>query len=125
MGTGSYCWSDAGRSGVCADMIGIVTGTKALVAAAGATIAVANPVPGSAAQIARATAYSATGQVLPIQGGEQAWIGAAANGTPLAVTVTSAGIEFGAALAPGQYVVDVAMQYPQGSVRYGLLLEVR
>lgn len=125
LGIGSYCWGEPGRAAACVDMIGPITGARALAVAKGATISVPYPLPGSQAQEANVTTYQAAGQALPVQGGQQAWPGAASTASQVASTRTPAGLELTADLPPGRYVVDIALRYMQGSVHYGLLLEVR
>lgn len=124
LGLGTYCWSEPGKSGVCADAIGPVTATQPLTVARGATITVTNPVAGSAINGALLTAWSGLGS-RPIQGVEQVWLLNGGTSATLTASVTPAGLTFSADLPPGRYVIDIGLTYPQGGVSYGLLLDVR
>jgi hypothetical protein len=124
LGLGTYCWSEPGKSGVCADAIGPVTATQPLTVARGATITVANPVAGSAVNGATLTAWSGLGS-RPIQGTEQVWLLNGGTSATLAASSNATGLTFSADLPPGRYVIDIGLTYPQGGVSYGLLLDVR
>jgi hypothetical protein len=104
---GSYCWSEPGKTAICVDSIGPVTGSIPLTVPPGATVTVPNPVSATAITAANVTAWSGLSS-RPIQDGEQVWI-----------------LGAGVSLLTGRYVVDIGLTYPQGGVSYGLLLDVR
>jgi|SRR5581483_410122 len=124
LGIGSYCWSEPGRTGVCVDSVGPVTASQPLSVARGAMVSVANPVQGTPVGSAVVTAWSGLTS-MPVQGGQLVWLLGGGSSSLLPVVVAASGLDFAADLAAGRYVVDIALTYPQGSVNYGLLLEVR
>jgi hypothetical protein len=87
-------------------------------------ISVANPVQGTPVGAAAVTAWSGLTS-MQAQAGQLVWLLGGGSSTLLPVVVAARGLEFAADLPPGRYVVDIALTYPQGSVNYGLLLEIR
>jgi hypothetical protein len=91
---------------------------------AGASISVPNPVSGTAIKGVAITAWSGLGS-RPTQASEQVWLLNGGTSTEVTASVGATGVSFTAPPAPGRYVVDIALTYPQGGVSYGLYLEVR
>jgi hypothetical protein len=122
--TGSYCWSAPGGVARCVDAIGPVTKTRALSVNAGATVMVGLAQGASQPKSAAVTAWSGL-SARPTQGDEEVWLIGGGSSQQLSAQVTQTGVQFAAPSAPGQYVLDVALTFPEGDVSYGLLLQVQ
>ncbi len=123
VGTGSYCWS-SGDVGICADSIGIITSTDALVLAPGDAVSMLGLLDWRRVRVENAQIWSAPDA--PIEQGPD-WIawGQGDDARGIDVTVNSDGLHFSAPDGVGTYIVSVFLRVPQGDVLYGLLLDVQ
>jgi hypothetical protein len=126
LGLGSYCWTPPGGPGLCADAVGIITGTSSLTVAPGGSLALGGPLLGAAVETSSATAWPRP--AAPVATGDDwaAWSprsGSASPGNQTLALDLDAGA-LAAPVLPGSYVVLVAVSFPQGDASYGLLVDV-
>ncbi len=126
LGIGTYCWTEPGKTGLCADAIGPVTGTQPLTVARGSMVSISNPVQGSPIQRGSVSAWPAPAQPYATTATEIVWSVPPAGATVLQASVTATGVDFAANLDPGRYTVVIRLFFaPSNDVSYGLLLDVR
>ena len=128
MGLGSYCW-ESGGLGLCADAVGIITGTTALEVGRGEAVTIAG-------ELARTEFAVESARIRPVEGepayeGEDslAWTPAAQNWpgewSALDLDAGDEGLGLTAQLPAGRYLVNLSLRFPQGDASYGLVLDVR
>jgi hypothetical protein len=129
LGVGTYCWSEtapgaSGPAGVCADAIGIITTPQVFAVSAGTTFEVtgfgaSQPTSGTALVWPNSIASQAVGAFA------RAWTPEGDSVATLDVGVEGDAVSFVADLEPGAYVVGLSLQFPDGDVQYGLVIEVQ
>lgn len=126
MGTGTYCWSEAGRNGVCVDAAGPVTGLQELKVGPGARIDVMAgfPVADILQAVVSATAVGDK-QGKPAGIDELVWNFPAAGGSQLRTARDGSGVSFTAPAQPGRYVASVFLRLDAGDVAYGVVIDVK
>ena len=124
LGIGSYCWTQPGGPGLCADSIGPITGPVPLTVQRGDVIELSSTLDLANAEEIIAQLRSEPGA--PIGTGPE-WLAWSPTGerTPIEIERTSGGLRFSADFEPGLYVVSFFVGIsPWGDASYGLLLEV-
>ena len=125
LGIGTYCWSEPGKTGLCIDAVGPVTGVQALIVTRGGTVSVPNPVQGSVIQKGAVNSWPANGPPLTSSATEMVWSFQPGTGTGLVGLISAGGIDIVADLPPGRYALDIRLVFASGDVSYGLLLQVQ
>lgn len=126
VGTGTYCWTDPDAGvGICADMIGIITGPASLPVEGGGTVEFQGSLPLADLRTSSAVAWPLA-SVTELESGAdfRAWT-PGGDGTTLDLGLRDARLAFPAALPQGDYLVNMQLFFDGGrDVSYGLLLKV-
>jgi hypothetical protein len=129
LGVGTYCWSEtapgaSGGAGICADAIGIITTPQVFTVPAGTTFEVSGfgefePTSGTA------LVWPDSIPSQPAGAFAQAWMPDGDAATTLDVAIEGDAVSFVADLEPGSYVVGLSLNFAEGDVQYGLVIEVQ
>lgn len=120
LGLGTHCWSGP-TSGMCVDMIGVITPTEAVSIARGATLQLVGGLAEPSITVASISIWRAPAE--PIDSGD---FGAAWQPESGESTLAMIGSQFmlPPELAPGRYILAInIVADPGGDAQYGLLVE--
>ena len=122
LGLGSYCWTQPGGPGLCADSIGWITQVEPFEVAQGDAITLASDLDLANASSLQVQVFAAGTAV----GSGSDWTAWHPEGETIQLDFVRGpqGLLLRTDLDPRRYVIGVFVRVPQGDAAYGLLLEV-